>query len=196
MRRPSSPSIDSAIQRVLESREGRRGIVELGKRISRSPTWIYKRARMLGLSQAEIARHWSVREEAIIRNSATLSDGAIQALLYKAGFCRSTMAIRIKLEKLRADRTNMDIMPAADVADFLGLARSSVDHWLEKGIVKGTQKSALGNWSVKRSDLRDFIIQNPIRINLKKVRDTEWFIDLLATRPKKKHRGESEDPEP
>jgi hypothetical protein len=130
---------------------------------------------------------WSDAELQILEAVAHLQPKAIQRRLKKAGFNRTEAAIAIKLKRGDFDRTDIDHFTARALAACMGVDASTVERWITKlGLQakrRGTNRvEAQGGdiWWIHRKHFREFVINNAAAIDLSKIKEPQWFIDLLA----------------
>lgn len=69
----------------------------------------------------------------------------------------------------------------------MGVDAKVVTGWITKGWLKAqrrgtdrTEAQGGDQWWIHRRDVRTFIIQNAAAVDLRKIVDKEWFVDLLA----------------
>lgn len=184
-RLPTAPHIDDAIRRCYESGPVRGSLIDLSIKTMRTRNWLRQRAIKLGYHKPRLkSQDWKQAELDIIRAHSDKPLDAIGRALTAAGMpYRSPNAIYLQFLKHGMVHGNPEILTMEGVGDILGIATTSVRLWIERGWLKGKQHSpgVTGSpWQITRAALRQFIIQYPRCINLRRVRDPEWFIDLLG----------------
>ena len=182
----SSDQIDAAISRVYASAPDKGAINRLAAAVGRPRWWVSVRARKLGLVSPRFKEPtWSPEELSIVRENASLSLAALKRRLARAGFTRTETAIKVKLKRIGADRSDEDRYSARQLAELLGVDGKTVTGWIDKGWLKASRidgDKTLGagrNWSLHRRDVRRFIVDNVASVDLRKV-EKFWFVDLLS----------------
>ncbi|MFH1777582.1 MAG: hypothetical protein ABH952_08520 [Candidatus Omnitrophota bacterium] len=132
---------------------------------------------------------WSEKEMRILEKHAEKVPERIQIHLRKAGFTRSLIAIVLKRKRLNLlAQYRIEGQSARVVAECLGVDVHAVTRWIKLGHLKatrrGTKRTELqggDHWEIKTKDLRDFVINYLVEIDLRKV-DKFWFVDLLTNK--------------
>jgi hypothetical protein len=130
---------------------------------------------------------WSEKELELLERSAHQDPEVIRRNLIKAGFTRSLTGIALKRKRMRFIQN----IPGQS-AQMLALCLGEDVHFVLKQIRMGRLKAQRrmqqrtpqqgGNtYLIRDKDAREFIIENPELVDLRKV-DKFWFIDLLADR--------------
>ncbi|MGL6224467.1 MAG: hypothetical protein ACRC6L_12885 [Steroidobacteraceae bacterium] len=188
---PQDDRIDDDIRRLHASPPKRGDVEALATRLGRPTWWLSRRARSLGLITPRFREEpWSDAEIAIIEEHAELTPERVRAKLKKAGFTRTDTAIMVKRKRLgmRVERDGRH--PAREIARLLGYDDSTVARWIRMGRLKageyGKDRSdgRVTSWEVTDRDLREFIIQNPTALELRRIpaANQPWLIELLTGR--------------
>jgi hypothetical protein len=179
--------MDAMIKRVYENNIGRQGLVKaIAKKID-MPRWrITKRAIEKGYHiPLKKEPEWSSQELNILERYAHRHPLYIQKKLKSAGFHRSETAIFLKRKRMKF-LTNLQGMSARLCAEFFGIDVHWVTDKIEKGLLKAEKRGTMRTesqggdiWFIREKDIREFIIENPELIDLRKV-EKFYFIELLA----------------
>lgn len=179
-REPSNQFIDDAICRCCERGPLPGELAKLAHTIMRHRGWVQRRAVQLGFVRPRTMPRWSDEEVELIRSMPSASSRVIRGqLLRQFGMQRSETAIVQKMRFLRIDRSDPNSFTLQDVSTLMGISHSIVGGWIKDGLV-ATHGMNRAHWKITKSALRAWIVANPIRINLRKITDQVWFIDLLS----------------
>ena len=158
-------------------------VISLAKKFN-MPRWaIYQRALKIGaVNSSHQKRPWNDEEIRILEKNARYEPLTIKKKLAKAGFQRSMAGIVLKRKRMRL-LSNLEGMSACICAEFLGVDL----HWVLNHINTGSLKAEVirrdregrANYFIREKDLREFIINNPDLIDLRKV-EKYYFIELVA----------------
>ena len=180
---PTTPQIDDMIRRVYQTKPERGSVVECARALGRSIYWVNARATKLGLVAPRFKEGpWSDAEVELLRTNASKTPRTISQIMQRHGFKRTEAAVVVKLKRLRIDRTDENLVTVDDLADCMGINRSSVDGWIAKGLLPTVEGGGPGirhKRLINRSALRRFILDNVALIDIRKV-DKHWFVDLIA----------------
>jgi len=148
------------------------------------PRWaIYQRALKIGAVQScHQKKPWSKEEIRILKQYARYQPQTIRNKLQKAGFQRSISSIVLKRKRMRL-LSNLKGMSACLCADFLGVDLHWVLNYTRQGLLKAEvirrDREGKTNYFIREKELRNFIIDNPELIDLRKV-EKYYFIELVA----------------
>lgn len=153
--------------------------------------WLRRRAQTLGLSRQRRAEYkpWTPEEDALIRHYAGFAVVTIQQKLRAAGFSRTRAAVGHRRSVLGEHRQPVDVYSVHQVAKMLGRNPSTVSHWVRCEWLRATRVDPArvdgrpDFWEVKHGALRAFVISHPHLMDLSRVTDAEWLINLIAGRP-------------
>lgn len=189
---PNTPEVDEAIRAAHATPPKKGDIAKLAKRLGR-PEWsISKRARELGLVTPRFREApWSDAELKILEETTELTPERARLRMRAAGFERSATAIVVKRKRQGIRQPERHgAHSASEVARLLGYDPSTAKRWIHKGLLKAKAIKAdradriATEWEVTDRDLREFIIQNPMAIQLRRIPAAHqpWFIELLTGR--------------
>jgi DNA-binding transcriptional ArsR family regulator len=179
--------IDAFIRRAYLEATSRGDIRRAALAIGRPRWWVSKRAMQLGVRLRRFSEPpWSDAEIEILHSHAHRSDGFIAAKLRNAGFERSPTAVRVKMNRIDADREDPSHRSACGLAKLFGVDQRTVSRWIDRGLLrakrKGTNRvdSQGGDiWWIADKDVRAFVVQNVGIIDMRKA-DKFWLVALLA----------------
>lgn len=180
--------IDQLIREIYLGHPGaktRPGIRMLAKKAG-IPVWaLRKRARELGLARTK-ELPWSEPELEILARYAWMSDERIRRKLKAAGYSRTVTGIHQKLRRMKF-KQDPDFYSANGLAQALGIDSHVVSRWIRSGHLKaklrGTARGEKQNgdiYLIREKDVRRFILEHPTEIDLRKVVDQLWFLDLVT----------------
>lgn len=189
---PVTDRYDDAIRALHSSPPARGAVTELALKIGRPRWWVSQRARDLGLITPRFRElPWTPAEIEVLHETAHLRPQAARAMFKRRGFDRTESAIVVKRKREEIStvlaRDDAGLLPANRVANFLGVERGTVVRWIRlyglRAAPRGTAK-AFDEFEIRATDLREWIIAHPARIELAKVpaASRAWFIELLAGR--------------
>ena len=193
---PNDPEIDARIRKLHEMPLMRGAITELAAKINRPRWYVSRRARELGLKTPRFKEPaWSQAEIELLHDTAHIHTRNAQQRFKREGFSRSETAIHVKRKRMGIStiqaRQDAGMYTAGQVADMLGVCGKTTTVWIRFGELKaerrGTARSEVqggDEWVIKERDLREFVITHPMRVELRKIPDSNraWFIELLAGR--------------
>ena len=182
----STPEIDETIRRAFARKYRDGGALRNAARTTDWPqSAVARRARELGLSHARSEVRWSDAEERLLEQLAFQAPETIQIHLQRRfGVHRTLTAIETKRQRLRL-LGNLDGMNLRQLADALGVAKRTVDHWLAAGLIRGIlrfpelQPVNRHVWFFPNGEIRRFILAHLEAIDLGRV-EKFWFVDLLT----------------
>ena len=182
----SSEAVDEILRRCFAAKYERRGACRTAmKETGWTANAVTRRARELGISHVRDLGHWSDAEEKVVEEMAWQSPETIQAHLKRRfGTRRSLSAIICKRTRLKALRS-IDGMDMARLAEALGVAKSTLRSWLDKGkiraILRFPELQAVNRhvWFFPNAEIRAFILAHLDLLDLGRV-EKFWFVDLLT----------------
>jgi hypothetical protein len=148
------------------------------------PRWsLYQRALKVGaVTTSHQKKKWEKEEVSILKHYARYEPQTIKKKLEKAGFQRSIASIVLKRKRMRF-LSNLTGMSACLCAAFLGVDLHWVLKYIRSGLLKAEKirQDSQGkvNYYIREKNLREFIINNPGLIDLRKV-EKYYLIELLA----------------
>ncbi|BBD63076.1 hypothetical protein NIES2109_59260 (plasmid) [Nostoc sp. HK-01] len=105
---------------------------------------------------------WSKEEIAILEEKADFyTKEQIARMLKKQGYHRSTMAIKLKLNRLGySTRPTLDNYSCQEIANVLCLSLSTLCRWIKHGWLKANKRSA-SCYQVRTWHLKEFLDNPP-----------------------------------
>jgi hypothetical protein len=169
---------------------------ELAEAIRRPRWYVSRRARELGLKSPRFKeKPWTAAEIEILHETAHINTANARQHFLRAGFNRSETAIQVKRKRecinTTLARQDAGLYTANQIAEMLGVDNKTVTRWISMSELRakrrGTDRLETQGgdmWQVSEKDLREFIVSFPLRVELRKIPDSNrvWFIDLLAGR--------------
>lgn len=182
-----TPEMDAIIRKVYENNTGKVAHARALAKKFNMPRWrVSRRAIEIGAyTPTKKEPDWSEAELRILERFAPYTPLFIQKKLKAAGYHRSEISILLKRKRTRL-LSNLKGMSATQCAEFFGIDIHWVLRQIEKGLLSArrrqtnrTEKQGGDIWYIRESALRQFIIENPELIDLRKVEKIS-FIDLLV----------------
>lgn len=178
--------IDDRIRRAYANPTNN-SVKDCARAVARPRWWVSKRATALGLIAPRFREpRWTAAEDELLAQHAHKHPKSIQGILRRHGFQRSETAITVRRKRLSLSSIDPDTYTSRGLAMMLGIDSHAVTNWINKGWLKakprGTDRTAVQGgdmWSIKRRDVRKFIIENTAAVDIRKV-DKHWFVDLLV----------------
>lgn len=187
---PKDDRIDDEIRR-LHTIPPKRGEIEaLATKLGRPTWWVSRRARELGLVTPRFREEpWSPAELDLLEETADLSPTRVVKMFKKAGFSRSLNAIMVKRKRLSI-KVQRSGYSSRQIADLLGYDETTIARWIRMGRLRATsygqdrRDGRQFSYDVSEKDLREFIIQNPTALELRRIPAAHqpWLIELLSGR--------------
>ncbi len=187
----NSPFIDSAIQEAYRGGLQRGDREKLAKSIGRPAWWIGRRAEQLCLTRMRTDRApWSEAEIALLEQRGHMTAGSLRNVFSRAGFKRSRSAIQVMRFRLGIDKEATGHLTAGMIAARMGVDSTTVRRWITlyglKSTSTGAKRPSNGAVSegdvrvVSEGDFRRWCAANPSRVEVRRVKDSEWFIRVLS----------------
>ena len=187
-----TPEIDAAITGVYQGKPRSNMVNELAASLDLPRWWISRRARALGLTVPRFkSPGWTEEEDELLLATLKYVPTHARRLFAKAGYIRTATAIIIRRRRIgfRA-RQRDDVYTASRVALMLGVDPSTICNWIEEGLLDAwlrgtarTEQQGGDGWFVGPGCLRDFVRDNPNRVDLRKV-DRLWFLEFAFGAPR------------
>jgi hypothetical protein len=193
---PLTAEQDEEIKRVYQVEQGmqhgssgRAPVRELADKFG-VPRWIVSnRAGALGVVPVSHVRkkepNWTEAEYRILRENAARPEAVIQRRLRNAGYSRTIVSIRIKIQRSIGGKPK-DGYSGTVLSGLIGFNKHTIFRWIESGLLiaerRGTKRtSAQGgdSWVIRKKDVRDFVVKNVELIDFRKV-DKFWLVELLT----------------
>jgi hypothetical protein len=184
----ATPVIDEAIRRAYQAVKAGRSratAVAVARAYGRPAWWVRRRADQLGLSvPRDRGKDWSAAEDQILREAEGTPIPRIAASLTRAGFKRTTAAVRVRMTRLKLSTAAEDpqVMSALQLGLVLGVDSRTVGRWIEKGWLAARaigEGEARQHWRIHRKAARAFVFARPEAVDLRKV-EKFGFLDLLG----------------
>lgn len=154
------------------------------------PRWYIRRiACDMGLAR-EMPADWSEAEIEYLHKAhpkqgyVALRNGLMRI---NGGVSRSRTAIRLKTKRIGINKRSNGFTLRM-VENLLGADHHKIERWMRMNLLtakrKGTERTAAQGgdmWHFEADDLRNFVINNPDQIDIRRV-EKHTFIDLLAGR--------------
>lgn len=178
--------IDDRIRRAYANPTNN-SVNDCARAVARPRWWVSKRAAALGLIAPRFREPtWTPAEDELLAEHAHKKPSAIRSIMKRRGFARSDTAIAVRRKRLSLSSIDPDNYTSRGLAVMFGIDSHAITNWIQKGWLKakprGTDRVAVQGgdmWSIKRKDVRQFIIENTAAVDIRKV-DKHWFVDLLA----------------
>lgn len=143
-----------------------------------------KKAGWAGNATARKSSKWTDAEMEILKDNIHESIPSIMSRLASAGYghCYSTVCrMRSEVQQMQSDKWS-----AFQISELMGVRAGTITGWIKEGRLKAMEypnKSGShgSKYIITNRDLREFIINNALMVDLRKVRRT-WFIGLMAER--------------
>lgn len=157
-------------------------------RLGRTRAAVRDRAIKLGLLVPRYKEPpWSVEEDAILRQHATLVPRRVQLKLKAAGYSRTEAAIAIRMKRQAIDRTNYDGYSARAIADLLGVDTKTVTRWIGAGLKarrRGTARTDAQHgdeWLIEPRAFRAWVKDNVAEYaKHSRKADQMWLLETLT----------------
>lgn len=187
---PNDPEIDARIRKLHETPLLKGAITEFAARIGRPKWYVSRRARELGLKTPRFKEAaWSQDEIQLLHDTSHIGTAAARKRFLKEGFNRSETAIHVKRKRLgvsvRQSRQDAGLYAAHAISELFGVDAKTTLRWIRMGELRAKRRDTdTDEYVVAERDLREFIITHPMRVELRKIPDSNraWFIELLAGR--------------
>ncbi len=157
------------------------------------PRWVVsKRATALGLAiphQKEPA--WSAAELQLLDKVPLHSPTTAARIFQEHGFHRTPTSIIVKSKRLGMSRRYTETLSATQVAEILGIDSKTATLYCIDGSLKATRRDTKRGpqqgghpWSITPADLRQFVLDNLERIDIRKVEKFS-FVKILTLQTEK-----------
>ena len=202
---PWTPEQDAEIRAVYENQVGKnrrdagKPVAELAEKLNQ-PRWrISKRAFDLAAVPTSLKRKkeppWSEAEYKILRENAAFTLSNIQQKFKAAGFDRSRMAIKIKINRTLGRKPKAHYT-GTSLSKRFGIDSHSISNWIQSGFLKAamqgnkrTARQGGDSYVIQEADVRQFVIENVEVVDFRKV-DKFWLVELLTANPKTVQHGD------
>lgn len=192
-RRPDPPpGLDAALRaHYCTPPHQRQRLRVLGRRFGWPASWLYLRARELGLDVTRRAPRgagvaWEAGEDAILRAHATLALPTLRRRLHQAGYLRTESAIYARLSRLGLRREAREAViddgyTARDLAQAMGEDVHVVTRWIKAGWLQATRRADLPGAPlvIRHQAVRAFLLAYPSAWDHRRC-DKWWLISALV----------------
>ncbi len=153
--------------------------------------WLTKRATKLGLVTAHKKEpNWTAAEVALMSKVPLHDLDRCAAMFREHGFNRSPTSIMVKAKRLNLSRrATRATFSGTGASKLLGMDNKTVTAWCVAGEMKASRRGSKrlpqqgGDvWEIQPHDLREFILENLARIDIRKVEKVS-FCELLTRCP-------------
>lgn len=187
----SNDVLDARIRRFYaQPRRPLGALRDFAATVGRTRQWI--RARGIELGCAVGGRRgpgWTDAENAICIEHEGKGARSIQKALQRAGFARSEPAIKEHCRVIGISHSlpDPDLYTAKDVGRLLGVEIKTALRWIRLGRLAAKAETSahdpehIVTWSIRRKDLREFMIRHPGDWEPGRC-DRFWLVELLAGR--------------
>lgn len=187
-RHHKTAELDAKIRQRWPELKGRGAVIAFAEELGKPRWWVSRRARDLGIATVPHKKEppWTPAELALLRQ-VPLHDADRAADIFRAnGFRRTPTSIIVKSKRQQISRISQDAMSAHRVAAILGIDDKTAAGYCLDGSLPATRRGSKrlpqqggDTWVVTRSALRQFILDNIERLDIRKV-DKFTFVELLA----------------
>ena len=189
--------IDDTLRARWPLLEGRGAVNDLAAELGLPRWWISHRARKLELTVAHKKEPpWTEAEKALLAKVPVHDPDRCAEIFREHGFSRSPTAIRVHSKRNGIfARNSRATFSGTGAAKLLGMDNKTVTTWCVAGEMKATRRGSRrlpqqgGDiWDIQPHDLRQFIMENLARIDIRKVEKIA-FVELLARCPRCEEKG-------
>lgn len=189
--RDYGPEMDQRIREAWPLLDGKKkgAVNALADELGVPRWWLSSRARRLGL---EVVQHkkeppWTAAETALMHKVPLHDPDRAAEIFREHGFQRSSTAIVVKAKRLDLSRrATHPHLSGTQASKILGVDNKTLTQWCVRGDLKATRRKDKrlpqqggSAWDITRADLRQYVIDNLERIDVRKV-DKFAFVDLLT----------------
>ncbi|OFW99257.1 MAG: hypothetical protein A3E78_11765 [Alphaproteobacteria bacterium RIFCSPHIGHO2_12_FULL_63_12] len=147
------------------------------------PDWVVTRwARQLGVARTKEPR-WTPEDLDYLERGISRHSWAAMAKHLR----RSKIAVQLKAKRLGLRKLSTEGLTQNQVAFAFGVERRKVHRWIQMEWLRARRRrsdrtAANGGdaYLIFEADLRRFIAMHPDEIELRRIADKQWFIDLLV----------------
>jgi hypothetical protein len=145
-------------------------------------------AVQLGLARLQRKEpRWTAAEDALMGKVPLHSPDMAARIFREHGFPRTPTAIVIRAKRLGLSRRYSENLSGTAAAKIIGMDNKTVTAWCVAGELRASRRpdrrlpqQGGSSWDITRADLRQFVIDNIARIDIRKV-DKVAFVDLLVS---------------
>ena len=187
-----TPEIEARMREAWPTLTARGAISQFIENELKLPKWVVlKHAIKVGLARSQRKEPpWTSAELELIGKVPLHLPDKAAAIFREHGFSRTPTSIVIRAKRLGMSRRYKETLSASAAAKILGMDNKTLCGWCIAGELKAERREGTKRlpqqggapWSVKPADLRQFVIDNIARIDIRKV-DKVAFVDLLVSTP-------------
>jgi hypothetical protein len=186
-RREYPADIDDRIREAWPTLQGKGATNAWADEIGLPRWWLTKRATALGLTKAHKKEPPWTQTEIDLMHKVPLHDPMRCSRIFREhGFSRSPTAITVKAKRIDLSRRYRATLSATSTAKILGIDAKTFTRMILTGEIPAEKRQTQrlpqqggDPWSIKREDLRAYIIEHLERIDIRKV-EKFAFVDLLV----------------
>ena len=167
---------------------GRSAVRDLAERLGLPRWWVSDRARKLGLSTARKKEPpWTQAETDLMRRVPLYDPDRCAQIFRDHGFKRTPTAIAVRAKRMDISRrATRPTLSGTAAAKILGVDNKTLTQWCVAGELAATRRADKRTpqqggavWEIERSTLRQYVIDEIHRIDIRKV-DKVAFVHLLV----------------
>ena len=183
-----TPEMDAIIRERWPFLRGKGAVADLAAELNVPRWWLSKRALKLELTMPHRKEPpWSSTEIALLRKVPLHDLNRCAKIFRDHGFQRSATAISVKAKReTLSRRATRSSLSGTEVARLLGIDNKTTTQWCITGFLPATRRGTRrlpqqgGDvWDIDPHSLKQFIIENLARIDIRKVEKFS-FVDLLT----------------
>lgn len=181
------PDLDDKLRAAWARMNKKKGEVEaVAAELGLPRWWVSKRARKLGLTQAQRKEPpWTAAEDALMKKVPLHDPDRCAKIFREHGFQRTPTAIVVRAKRLDLSRRYTVTFSATRLGRILGLDSKTVTLRCVSGEIKASKRKTRrlaqqggDPWSITRKDARAFVIEHLELIDFRTV-DKFELVDLL-----------------
>lgn len=180
--------LDDRLREEWPLLSGRSAVRDLAERLGMPRWWVSDRARKLGLSTAQKKEPpWTAAETDLMKRVPLYDPDRCAQIFRDHGFQRSPTAIVVRAKRLDLSRrATRPTLSGTQAAKILGVDNKTLTQWCVAGELAATRRGDNRTpqqggsvWDIERATLRQYVIDQLHRIDIRKV-DKVAFVHLLV----------------
>lgn len=188
IRHEPPPNFEETLRERWAEATGRGSVAALAEELGVPRFWLSQQACKLGLTVAHKKEPpWSAAEDELMKKVPLHDPERCAEIFQGHGFLRSPTAIAVRAKRLNLSRRRKsDMFTATQAAKILGVDNKTLSDWCIKGELRATRRDDRrlpqqggAAWQISPTDLRDFIVAEIARLDIRKV-ERVAFVDLLT----------------
>lgn len=178
-------AVDQAIRSELAGGYTYGAAARIARATGRHASYIANRMLDLGITKPRELekRPWTPAEDALCEQTVGLSLSGATRRFKQAGFARKHGGIARRRIALQLNREDSGYRSTGEVGTLFGVSPKTVDNWIR---IHKLSTSALdgGRRLIRDADLRNWILDHPLRIEHRRIPPTSWpwLVELLGKR--------------